>query len=49
MAQPGDVVLLAGKGHENYQDVNGQKHHFDDYEVAQEAIAEKQAEIKTVE
>ncbi len=49
MAQPGDVVLLAGKGHENYQDVNGQKHHFDDYEVAQEAIAEKQAEMKTVE
>ena len=46
---PGDVVLLAGKGHENYQDVNGQKHHFDDYEVAQEAIAEKQAEMKTVE
>lgn len=43
MAQPGDVVLLAGKGHENYQDVNGVKHHFDDYEVAQEAIAAKQA------
>lgn len=43
MAQPGDVVLLAGKGHENYQDVNGQKHHFDDYEVAQEAIRAKQA------
>lgn len=43
MAQPGDVVLLAGKGHENYQDVNGTKHHFDDYEVAQEAIQEKQA------
>lgn len=42
MAQPGDVVLLAGKGHENYQDVNGVKHHFDDYEVAQEAIREKQ-------
>ena len=42
MAQPGDVILLAGKGHENYQDVNGVKHHFDDYEVAQEAIAAKQ-------
>ena len=28
MAQPGDVVLLAGKGHENYQDVNGTKHHL---------------------
>lgn len=43
MAQPGDVVLLAGKGHENYQEIHGVKHHFDDYEVAQEAIAEKQA------
>lgn len=44
MAQPGDVVLLAGKGHENYQEINGEKHHFDDYEVAQEAIAQKQAQ-----
>lgn len=42
MAQPGDVILLAGKGHENYQDINGQKHHFDDYEIAQAAIEEKQ-------
>lgn len=43
MAESGDVVLLAGKGHENYQDVNGKKHHFDDYEIAQEAIEAKQA------
>ena len=43
MAQPGDVILLAGKGHENYQDVNGTKHHFDDYEEAQKAIEKKQA------
>lgn len=42
MAQAGDVILLAGKGHENYQEVNGVKHHFDDYEVAQEAIQQKQ-------
>lgn len=41
LAQPGDVVLLAGKGHENYQDVRGVKHHFDDYEEAKLAIAEK--------
>lgn len=33
MAQPGDVILVAGKGHENYQDVKGVKHHFDDHEV----------------
>ena len=33
MAQKGDVVLVAGKGHEDYQEVNGVKHHFDDKEV----------------
>ena len=33
LAQPSDVVLVAGKGHENYQDVKGVKHHFDDKEV----------------
>lgn len=33
MAQKGDVVLVAGKGHENYQEVKGVKHHFDDKEV----------------
>lgn len=32
LAQPGDIILIAGKGHENYQDVNGVKHHFDDVE-----------------
>ena len=31
-ARPGDVVLIAGKGHENYQEVQGVKHHFDDRE-----------------
>jgi UDP-N-acetylmuramoyl-L-alanyl-D-glutamate--2,6-diaminopimelate ligase len=33
MAQSGDVILVAGKGHEKYQDVKGVKHHFDDKEV----------------
>ena len=33
MAQKGDVVLVAGKGHENYQEIKGVKHHFDDKEV----------------
>ncbi|MGL4519946.1 MAG: UDP-N-acetylmuramoyl-L-alanyl-D-glutamate--2,6-diaminopimelate ligase [Phocaeicola sp.] len=33
LAQPGDVILIAGKGHENYQDVKGVKHHFDDKEI----------------
>lgn len=32
LAQPGDIVLVAGKGHEKYQDINGVKHHFDDKE-----------------
>lgn len=36
MAQPDDVILIAGKGHENYQDVKGVKHHFDDKEVVTE-------------
>ena len=36
MAQPEDIVLIAGKGHEKYQEINGVKHHFDDKEVVQE-------------
>jgi len=36
IAKKGDIVLVAGKGHENYQEVNGIKHHFDDKEVIQE-------------
>lgn len=32
LGHPGDVILIAGKGHENYQDVKGVKHHFDDKE-----------------
>lgn len=36
MARPGDVVLVAGKGHEDYQEICGVKHHFDDHEVIRE-------------
>ncbi len=36
MATKGDVVLVAGKGHEDYQEINGVKHHFDDHEVLHE-------------
>lgn len=32
-AEPGDIVLVAGKGHETYQEIQGVKHHFDDKEV----------------
>ena len=38
MAQKGDVVLVAGKGHETYQDIKGVKHHFDDHEVVRECF-----------
>jgi UDP-N-acetylmuramoyl-L-alanyl-D-glutamate--2,6-diaminopimelate ligase len=33
MAQPNDIVLIAGKGHETYQEIQGVKHHFDDMET----------------
>lgn len=38
LAQPGDILLVAGKGHETYQEINGVKHHFDDREVLAEAF-----------
>ncbi len=40
MARPGSVVLVAGKGHEPYQEVKGVRHHFDDREEVQEALAQ---------
>ena len=40
-AGPGDIVLVAGKGHETYQEIAGVKHPFDDGEVAREALARK--------
>ena len=39
LAQAGDAILVAGKGHENYQDIKGVKHHFDDKEVIREIFA----------
>jgi UDP-N-acetylmuramoyl-L-alanyl-D-glutamate--2,6-diaminopimelate ligase len=38
MARPEDVILVAGKGHEDYQEVKGVKHHFDDKEVLREMM-----------
>ncbi len=38
MAEKGDVILVAGKGHEPYQDVKGVKHHFDDHEEIRRAF-----------
>lgn len=40
MAQKGDVILIAGKGHEDYQEIQGVKHHFDDHEVVRECFGE---------
>ena len=39
LAQPGDVILVAGKGHEDYQEVHGLKHHFDDREEVIAALS----------
>ncbi|MBR1485060.1 MAG: UDP-N-acetylmuramoyl-L-alanyl-D-glutamate--2,6-diaminopimelate ligase [Prevotella sp.] len=39
LAQKGDVILIAGKGHEDYQEIKGVKHHFDDREVVREILA----------
>jgi UDP-N-acetylmuramoyl-L-alanyl-D-glutamate--2,6-diaminopimelate ligase len=38
LAQRGDVILIAGKGHEDYQIIKGVKHHFDDHEVVRQAF-----------
>ena len=40
LAQKGDVILIAGKGHEDYQEIKGVKHHFDDREVVREIFSE---------
>jgi UDP-N-acetylmuramoyl-L-alanyl-D-glutamate--2,6-diaminopimelate ligase len=38
LSQPGDIILIAGKGHETYQEIKGIKHHFDDREVLTETF-----------
>lgn len=45
MATKGDLVLIAGKGHEDYQEINGVKMHFDDFEVASKVIAELEVSL----
>ena len=41
LAKKGDIILVAGKGHENYQEIKGVKHHFDDVEELTKALNEK--------
>jgi len=38
LAQPNDIILIAGKGHETYQEINGVRHHFDDMEIIKEIL-----------
>jgi UDP-N-acetylmuramoyl-L-alanyl-D-glutamate--2,6-diaminopimelate ligase len=38
MAQPQDTIVIAGKGHEDYQIIGRTRHHFDDREVVREAL-----------
>jgi UDP-N-acetylmuramoyl-L-alanyl-D-glutamate--2,6-diaminopimelate ligase len=38
LARQGDVILVAGKGHEDYQIIKSVKHHFDDHEVVKECF-----------
>jgi UDP-N-acetylmuramoyl-L-alanyl-D-glutamate--2,6-diaminopimelate ligase len=40
LAQPNDILLIAGKGHETYQEINGVRNHFDDLEILTEALNE---------
>ena len=39
MAQKGDIILVAGKGHEKYQEIKGEKHPFDDKEILKSALS----------
>jgi UDP-N-acetylmuramoyl-L-alanyl-D-glutamate--2,6-diaminopimelate ligase len=41
LASPGDVILVAGKGHETYQEIKGIRHHFDDREELRKALSDK--------
>lgn len=41
LAKKGDIILVAGKGHENYQEIKGVRHHFDDVEELTKALNEK--------
>ena len=40
ISEGGDIILIAGKGHETYQEVNGERNHFDDLEEIQNALNE---------
>lgn len=45
MAMPNDIILIAGKGHETYQEVNGVRHHFSDLEEVERIIEEEKGAL----
>jgi UDP-N-acetylmuramoyl-L-alanyl-D-glutamate--2,6-diaminopimelate ligase len=44
LANKGDIILIAGKGHETYQEIKGVKHHFSDFEVVESIFGIKPAQ-----
>ena len=42
LAQPNDIILIAGKGHETYQEIDGKRHDFDDYKTVEEFLKQLQ-------
>jgi UDP-N-acetylmuramoyl-L-alanyl-D-glutamate--2,6-diaminopimelate ligase len=38
MAEPKDIIVIAGKGHETYQEINGVRHDFDDMKIVKEIL-----------
>ena len=42
MAQSNDIILIAGKGHETYQEINGERFDFDDFKIVQEFLKQLQ-------
>ncbi|MBD3862715.1 UDP-N-acetylmuramoyl-L-alanyl-D-glutamate--2,6-diaminopimelate ligase [Olleya marilimosa] len=42
LANPNDIILIAGKGHETYQEINGKRHDFDDFKIVQDFLKQLQ-------
>ena len=42
LANPNDIILIAGKGHENYQEIDGKRLEFDDFKIVQEFLKQLQ-------
>ena len=43
LAAPGDIILIAGKGHEKYQEIQGVKHPFDDYQKVKDQLKTRES------